>query len=372
MELAKIVHLLDLYCLPHLAEKWDNVGLIVEPSPPHSVKKIFITNDLTEQVLDEAISQKSDLIISYHPPIFSPLKKLTQQHWKQRIVVRCLENRIAIFSPHTGLDAKVGGINDWLLEPLAVKHKENLSRSPVVNQTLARLNIVMNQNFADFVISTGVSVCTVNVQSDSGTIAVVTCTESDLKRTLDAAEERQISVISKDTIPKTDGEGCGRLVTLHFPVHLKAVIAAYKKFLNLEHLTVALGQGKTLDDLIQTVAVCAGSGGSLLCQTPLAFTADLFLTGELSHHDRLEAVSRGISVILAGHSVTERGFFKDRFIPDFRQLLTTVSNFGDVPHLQLVLSDTDHEPGSLRFLEAFFGDNYFYFKLIKEVSIWQV
>ncbi|VDP97757.1 unnamed protein product [Trichobilharzia regenti] len=325
MELSKIIQLLDMYCLPHLAEKWDNVGLLVEPSPPHHVNKVLLTNDLTEQVIDEAIAEKTGLIISYHPPIFSPLKRITQQHWKQRIVVRCLENRIAVFSPHTGLDAKVGGINDWLLEPL-------------VSQTLAQLTVVMGENFTEFVLSTGVNVCTTNIQSV--TSAVVTCPESELKRTMDVMEELKI--------PLTDGEGCGRLVTLQFPVHLRAVIAAYKKFLNLEHLTVALGRDKTLDHPIQTVAVCAGSGGSLLCQTPLALTADLFITGELSHHDRLEAVSRGISVILAGHSVTERGFFKDRFIPDFRQLLTTLPSSGtDSPQLELLISDLDHEPGCI-------------------------
>ncbi|CAH8827022.1 unnamed protein product [Trichobilharzia szidati] len=347
MELSKVIQLLDMYCLPHLAEKWDNVGLLVEPSPPHYVNKILLTNDLTEQVIDEAIAEKTGLIVSYHPPIFSPLKRLTQQHWKQRIVVRCLENRIAVFSPHTGLDAKVGGINDWLLEPLAVKSKANLSRSSAVNQTLSQLTVVMGENFTEFVLSTGVNVCTTNIQSDVGvTSAVVTCPESELKRTMDVMEELKIPLVSIHTIQKTDGEGCGRLVTLQFPVHMRAVIAAYKKFLNVEHLTVALGRDKTLDHPIQTVAVCAGSGGSLLCQTPLALTADLFITGELSHHDRLEAVSRGISVILAGHSVTERGFFKDRFIPDFRQLLATIPSSGpDSPHLELLISDVDHEPG---------------------------
>ncbi|CAH8465449.1 unnamed protein product [Schistosoma turkestanicum] len=345
MELTKIVQLLDAYCLPHLAEKWDNVGLLIEPSPPHYVDKILITNDLTEHVLDEAISQKSGLIVSYHPPIFSPLKKLTQQHWKQRVVVRCIENKIGVFSPHTGLDAKLGGINDWLLEPLAVNRKESLSRSSTVTGALSRLSVVMNNNFGNFVLTTGVEVCMTGIKSDVGITAIVTCTESDLKRVIAATEEFGISVVSIDTIQKTSEEGCGRIVSLQFPVHLKAIIAAYKKFLNVEHLTVAPGLGKTLDCLIQTVAVCAGSGGSLLCQTPTSFAADLFITGELSHHDRLEAVSRGISVILAGHSVTERGFFKDRFIPDFRHLLSTVQTAGEIPQLELLLSNTDHEPG---------------------------
>lgn len=120
IELARFVNVLNVYCAPHLAEKWDNVGLLVEPSAPKFVKRVLVTNDLTEPVMNEAIEYKSDLIISYHPPIFAPLKSITQRHWKQRIIVRALENRIAIYSPHTGIDAKLDSLNDWLLQPFGI------------------------------------------------------------------------------------------------------------------------------------------------------------------------------------------------------------------------------------------------------------
>ncbi len=57
-----------------------------------------------------------NMILSYHPPIFVPMKRLTQSSWKERIVVRCAENRVAIYSPHTSYDAVQGGVNDWLLK----------------------------------------------------------------------------------------------------------------------------------------------------------------------------------------------------------------------------------------------------------------
>lgn len=98
-----------------LAGSWDNVGLLVEPSPPHTVNKILLTNDLTPPVLEEAISQNSNMIISYHPPIFSALKRLTQRQWKEQIVVKCIENGIAVYSPHTSYDCVEGGVNDWLI-----------------------------------------------------------------------------------------------------------------------------------------------------------------------------------------------------------------------------------------------------------------
>lgn len=94
---------------------WDNVGLLVEPAPPKYISKIMLTNDLTVPVLEEAKNKTVDLIISYHPPIFQPLKRLSQNSWKERILVDCIENRIAVFSPHTSHDALQGGVNDWLL-----------------------------------------------------------------------------------------------------------------------------------------------------------------------------------------------------------------------------------------------------------------
>uniref|UniRef100_A0A0B7BIE0 NIF3-like protein 1 n=2 Tax=Arion vulgaris TaxID=1028688 RepID=A0A0B7BIE0_9EUPU len=98
-----------------LAGSWDNVGLLVEPSPPKYISKIMLTNDLTSPVMEEAKDKTVDLIISYHPPIFVPLKCLTQKSWKERLLVECMENRIAVFSPHTSHDALEGGVNDWLL-----------------------------------------------------------------------------------------------------------------------------------------------------------------------------------------------------------------------------------------------------------------
>lgn len=117
MECLKCAKMLNrMFKLP-IAEKWDNVGLLIQPTGNTVVKRIFLTNDLTESVLDEAVSSGCNFIISYHPPIFQPLKRLTQSSWKERIVVKCIENKIAVYSPHTALDCVVDGINDWLLSP---------------------------------------------------------------------------------------------------------------------------------------------------------------------------------------------------------------------------------------------------------------
>lgn len=114
--LPDFVRRLGIFASTKLAEKWDNVGLLVEPSGSHMVNKILLTNDLTQEVMKESIEKSINLIISYHPPIFTPFKRLCQGNWKERIITKAIENRIAIYSPHTCYDAVKGGVNDWLLK----------------------------------------------------------------------------------------------------------------------------------------------------------------------------------------------------------------------------------------------------------------
>lgn len=114
--LPTLVKKLTSFAPLHLAGSWDNVGLLVEPSEKIPLSKVMLTIDLTERVLDEAIAAGTNAIIAYHPPIFSAMKRLTQSDVKQRIITRAIENKIAIFSPHTTWDSIDGGINDWLAE----------------------------------------------------------------------------------------------------------------------------------------------------------------------------------------------------------------------------------------------------------------
>lgn len=94
------------------------------------VEKILLTNDLTEPVMAEAIDKKVDLIISYHPPIFKPLTRITQSNWKERIVAACLGNSIALYSPHTAWDKVLGGVNDWLAKTVNIQSIKPLIQEP--------------------------------------------------------------------------------------------------------------------------------------------------------------------------------------------------------------------------------------------------
>ena len=85
MDLKLIVQKLESFAPKSLAGSWDNVGLLLEPSGEKQVKSLILTNDLTEPVMQECLKKNVDMILSYHPPIFRPLKRITSKSWKVRL-----------------------------------------------------------------------------------------------------------------------------------------------------------------------------------------------------------------------------------------------------------------------------------------------
>ncbi|KAI0271460.1 NGG1p interacting factor 3 [Gloeopeniophorella convolvens] len=217
-----------------LAEKWDNVGLLLEaPNPPQrSAHKILLTIDLTTRVVNEALSLPASVIIAYHPTIFKPLSSLTLSNPLQTSLLRCAAAGISVYAPHTSLDSVYGGINDWLASGLG----------------RGRVELIGDEH------------------------------------------------------PSAKG-GPGRLLRLDEKTTMANLQERVKKHLGLALLQVAPGSDSHAKE-VQSVAICAGSGGSML----LGVEAHVYLTGEMSHHEVLAAVAAGRNVILCGHTNTERGY----------------------------------------------------------------
>lgn len=116
MKLQTIIQTLEKIAPLDYAAEWDNVGLLINPLRPLNVKKILLTIDLTEAVADEAIASKTDLIVTYHPILFSPANRLDADNAYDRTVMKLIQKNIAVYSPHTALDAVIGGVNDWLAD----------------------------------------------------------------------------------------------------------------------------------------------------------------------------------------------------------------------------------------------------------------
>ncbi|XP_025858362.2 NIF3-like protein 1 isoform X2 [Vulpes vulpes] len=289
MDLKALLCSLNDFASLSLAESWDNVGLLVEPSPPHTVNTLFLTNDLTEEVMEEALQKKADLILSYHPPIFRPLKHITWKTWKERLVIRALENRVGIYSPHTAYDAAPQGVNSWLAKGLGVCTSRPIhpSRAPNYPTTgTHRVEFSVNgTEDLDKVISAVKRIADVSVTSFS----TRTDDEEQTRISLNCSQEALIEVVaflsqSRQFYQKTEilslekplllHTGMGRLCTLDESVSLATMIDRIKRHLKLSHVRLALGVGRTLESPVKVVALCAGSGSTVL----QGAEADLYLT----------------------------------------------------------------------------------------------
>ncbi|KAF5103791.1 hypothetical protein D0Z03_000049 [Geotrichum reessii] len=233
---------------------WDNTGLLVEappavtPATGNEKISILLAIDLTRKVVDEALAGRHTFIVAYHPFIFRGLKTIAPSRDSQQAsLVRLIQAGVSVYCPHTAVDAARGGVNDWLADGV------------------------------------------------SGGIAH----ESQPREVVTAIE------------PAVDGHadaGMGRVVHLATPVSFNALVARIKAHLRLSHIQVALTDAHRADPdaaTIRSVALCAGSGASVLRGVR---NADVHFTGELGHHEALALVENGVSAIVCGHSNTERGF----------------------------------------------------------------
>ncbi|CAE7052077.1 unnamed protein product [Rhizoctonia solani] len=137
---------------------------------------------------------------------------------------------------------------------------------------------------------------------------------------------------------KEDNAGAGRIVTLSEPVNLEILCERVKAYCGLKHLQLGVPTDSQPGNLIRTIAICAGSGGSLL----KGVSADAYLTGEMSHHEILAAVAQGTSVILCGHSNTERPY-----LPTLQKKLQQALNEDEElvgENYEVVISRFDADP----------------------------
>uniref|UniRef100_A0A4W5NF63 NIF3-like protein 1 n=1 Tax=Hucho hucho TaxID=62062 RepID=A0A4W5NF63_9TELE len=347
MDLKEVLDVLEQLAPLSLAESWDNVGLLVEPIKCRPIKTILLTNDLTDSVMSEAEAMNCDLIISYHPPLFRPIKCLVSKDWKQRLVIRAIAAGIAVFSPHTSWDSVKGGVNDWLVGGVGSGKvsvlSQALSSAPQSHKLefTARSQEELNTIMAELKgMNSGVNLQHKAVSSETdGFFISLICPDSALTPSVQtllkhAAPSQSLSILQVKKRP-LPGYGQGRLSVLDEPVTVAAAVQQMKSHLGLNHLRLALGAQQTLESTVNTVAVCAGSGGSVLN----GVKADLYITGEMSHHEVLDSVAAGASVILSDHSNSERGFlavFKKRLAVHLSNSVTVALSRADRDPLEVV------------------------------------
>lgn len=286
-----------------LAEDWDNVGMLVWPTRPRPVRKIFLTIDLTDAVLEEALATRADLVVAYHPPIFHPLRRLSAEDPASRVVLRLIESGTALYSPHTAADAAPGGVNDWLADGLGDGRRQAIARP--------------RGPWPPGSVLSGAG----GGSSDGGSFAPAD------------RGERATAPIA----------GQGRQVALEEPATLDELIRRVKRHLDLKHLRVASATDHACGGLVKNVALCAGAGSDVI----LDADADLLLTGEMRHHDVRSANARGKSVILCDHTNTERGYLarlRERLV----DLSTRGPGGGGHGRPEVAISSQDRDPLEVR------------------------
>ena len=103
MRIQKIIDVIEEWAPPVYAEDFDNVGLIIGDAH-RECKGVLVTHDTLENVVDECINKNLNLIVSFHPIIFSGLKKLTQSTYVEKVIGKAIKNDICVYAIHTALD----------------------------------------------------------------------------------------------------------------------------------------------------------------------------------------------------------------------------------------------------------------------------
>lgn len=379
MTLADLLATLDRLVPLSYAESWDNVGLLVGDAASPLTGPVLLTIDLTEPVLSEAVAMRASLVVAYHPPIFEPLKRVVASSAKGRVVLGAVENRIAVYSPHTALDAIPGGITDWLCEGLSGSKSAGVvagdCRALVPHASLPATQEVKIVTFVpggevskvrSALASAGAglighySLCafassgTGSFVGDSTTRPTVgqpghleehaevrlemVCSSAALALALETLrefhpyEEPAIDVYPLVAQPQRR-IGAGRRVTLDQPATLATLAQRLKAHLGIGVVNIVPAPGRPVDHLIKAIGVVPGSGASLVAAAA-ANHCDAFVTGEMKHHEVLGALERGIELLLAGHTNTERGY-----LPRLATRLTEAH-----PGLVVKVSQADRSP----------------------------
>ncbi len=324
------------------AESWDNVGLLLG-SGDRPVRRVLLTIDLTEHVLDEAIASGTNLLVAYHPPIFDPLMRVTDESEKQRIILRAARADISIYSPHTALDSAPDGLNDWLVRGLGSGDvRALLTRSELPDTEECKLVTFCPRDAVETVraalatVGAGVigdyRLCSFEVPGTGtfmgmeGTTPAVgepgrleRVPEVRLEmvisrralalamRTLQQVhpyEEPPVEIHALEPRPMRN-VGAGRRIMLDQPATLAELVDRTKRTLGVSSIRVA--RGRNAGDTHQVIGACAGAGGGMVDEA-IAQGCDVFLTGEMRHHDVMAAIARGCTLLLPGHTNTERGF----------------------------------------------------------------
>lgn len=228
---AQVVELMEQIAPDGLAEEWDNCGLQVG-SLNWPVKKIWIALDPLYNVVQAAVSQNVDMVITHHPLLFRPMLAIDVDSPVGKIVETAITSKVAIFAAHTNLDSARQGVN------------------AVLAQTIGLQDLV--------------------------------------------------PMLPHDPLAFNNNLGMGRIGNLPVDLSLKELAVQIKTRLSSSNVKFAGDP----DMLVHQVAVCSGSGSSLLDDF-FNTGAEVYVSGDLRYHDARRAEGQGRGIVDVGHFSSE-------------------------------------------------------------------
>lgn len=349
MSIREVVGILENYAPLSFQESYDNAGLIVG-NPNDAVTGVLLCIDSTEAIVEEAIQKKCNLIIAHHPIIFSGIKKLNNQHYVERTVIKAIKNDIAIYAAHTNMDNVINGVNAVIADKIGLKDfrilspKKNLLKKVVTYCPKSHEELVRKAMFNAGAGEIGnYSHCSFNTLG-TGTFKAGDNTNPHIGSINEVHREEEVKI---ETI--VTNNVLSSLLTKMIAAHPYEEVA-YDIY-NLDNNTSTIGSGligelaqetdasKFLNDLkvklntsvvrhtpivkkkIKTIAICGGSG-SFLLQQAIQQNADVFISADFKYHEFFEADDK-IVIADVGHYESEQ-FTKELF---YTILSKKISNF---------------------------------------------
>ena len=334
MKIKNLLSNLDKIAPFFLQESFDNSGIqFADLDAP--IIKILISLDLTREILDEALENKVNLIVTHHPLLFSPLKQITKQ--KNPLLFKIITNKINLLAIHTNYDLAENGLNDYVANLLEIKKISPLQDSsenifkfatyvPVQHADRVRQAIFKagagkigkytetSFNFAGqgtFRPTEGTNpfIGKIGEKEEVQEIKIETVVaERDLESVVHAMksvhpyEEPAYDVYELKTKPLY---GIGIFGEIDKEVEISKFSLEVKNRLRARYVRLI----KSNNRKIKKVALCTGSGGSLLEQVSRK-DVDLYITGDITYHAALRTKELGLNVLDVEHFDTEKFFIE--------------------------------------------------------------
>lgn len=313
----------------------DPVGLQVG-NPEALVEKILVALDPDRETIEEAIKLKAQMIVAHHPFIYNKLSAINESNPRAALVARAVRSNLHIFSAHTNLDVTRGGVSYRLAEALELPIKNASILEVTGSEQLLKLVVFVPQGHEDKLLDAlalagagqigRYSHCTFQT-GGTGTFMpspdanpfigskgeLEKVSEIRLETILPATRRRTIintlienhpyEEVAYDLYPlDLEGEviGLGLIIDLDEEMSFDQLVSKCCKNLFTNTLRYCNNSKKG----IKRVALCGGSGGSLI-EHAARQNADVLISGDFRYHDLQGAQEMNIALIDAGHRATE-------------------------------------------------------------------